>query len=222
MQPRTPLAALAAFLAFVSLAPAAAPQIAAPDGWKWITDAAATHQTDPNPAADHWRFVDMAPGWHVTTRPAVTLYRPDASGRGRFALEAETFLFPGDSASGFGLLAGGREMERAPRFVAFLIRRDGTARVERHESGRVMVVRDWEALAAIVPGKADGTARNVLRLEVSETASRFLVNGEPAAEVALGSDALTGAVGLRVGPEIDLHVSSLDLTHRLAPVPEPK
>jgi hypothetical protein len=30
----------------------------------------------------------MAPGWHITTRPAVKLYEPSHTARGRFGLHA--------------------------------------------------------------------------------------------------------------------------------------
>ena len=49
-------------------------------------------------------FVAMAPGWHITSGPAALLYDPVRTAEGEFRLEAEVFLFPGESDSGFGLM----------------------------------------------------------------------------------------------------------------------
>ena len=123
-----------------------------------------------DPAEGSWLFGTMAPGWHITTRPAVTLFEPSHSGRGRFALESEIFLFPGPSDAGFGLFIGGRDLESKGRLVAFLIRRDGSAAVESHDAGRITLLRPWTKAASILPGAATGDdVKNVLRVEAEAT-----------------------------------------------------
>jgi hypothetical protein len=162
----------------------------------------------------------MAPGWHITTGPGVALFEPSHSGRGRFALESETFLFPGSSQSGLGLFIGGKDMDVKGRYVAFLIRRDGSAAVESVEAGRSTALHPWTKAGSIVPGAAGDAVRNVLRLEAEAATVTFLVNGEKVAEVPRQGADLDGTVGLRIGPDMNVHVTNLDLTHRLA-LPRP-
>ena len=129
-------------------------QLNAPPGWKWVTDAEARIATTLDPPAGSFLFGTMAPGWHITTRPAVTLFEPAYTRGGRFVLELEMFLFPGASPAGFGVFAGGQDLEGQRRFVAFLIRRDGSAAVESMEAGRAIAIHPWTKGAAIVPGGA--------------------------------------------------------------------
>ncbi|MGE3474128.1 MAG: hypothetical protein AB7O28_27555 [Vicinamibacterales bacterium] len=208
-------AAVAALVA--SGAPAAAQSLPAPASWKWVTDAPARHQTALRPPEDAWLFGVMAPGWHITTRPAAVLYEPSYVGTGRFVLEAETFLFPGTSDSGLGLLVGGTNLEGpAASYTAFLIRRDGRVSVERRAGGRTERLVDWAAASGAVAGKPDTSVRNLLRLEVEAGVARLLVNGTVAVEVPRPAAEFRGIVGLRIGADVDVHVSSLDLTLKLA------
>jgi hypothetical protein len=190
-------------------------QFPAPPGWKWVTDAESRIVTTLDPPEGAWLFGTMAPGWHITTRPGVILFEPTYSSRGRFVLESESFLFPGTSASGFGLFAGGSELEGNAKYVAFLIRRDGSATIESRDSGRVTTLHPWTKADAVAPGKSDGDVKNVLRVEAEAATVTFLVNGRKVAEVPRDGR-FDGVVGLRVGEDLNLHVTNLDLTHRLA------
>ena len=195
-----------------------ATQFPAPPGWKWVTDADAKIGTALDPAEGTWLFGTMAPGWHITTRPGVVVFEPAHVSRGRFAIESESFLFPGDSTAGFGVIVGGADLDSKARakYVAFLIRRDGSAAIESVEAGRVTALHPWTKAAAIVPGKADGDVKNVVRVEGEAAIVTFLVNGEKVAEVPRDGARFDGIVGLRVGENLNLHVTNLDLTHRLA------
>jgi hypothetical protein len=204
-------------VAVLALTTGASAQLPVPTGWKWVTDAEATIVTTLDPPQGSWLFGTMAPGWHITTRPAATLFEPTYTGRGRFVLESEMFLFPGAGQAGFGVFVGGRELEAGGRFVAFLIRRDGSAAVESVDGGRATVLHPWTKVAAIVPGAATGEpVKNLLRVEAESAAVTFLVNGQKVAEVSRESDRFDGIVGLRAGTDLNLHITNLDLTHRLA------
>ncbi len=203
-------------LATLALTVAVSAQFPAPAGWKWVTDADAKLITALDPPPGSWLFGTMAPGWHITTRPAVTLFEPSYTTRGRFAVESETFLFPGTSPSGFGLFAAGHDLDSKGRFVAFLIRRDGSAAIEAIDAGRTTVLHPWTKAASILPGAAAADARNVLRIEAEATSVAFLVNGEKVADVARDGNRFDGIVGLRVGADLNLHITNLDITHKLA------
>jgi hypothetical protein len=200
--------------------PLGARQFPAPPGWKWITDSEAKLTSTLDLADGQWLFGTMAPGWHITTRPAVTLFEPTTVARGRYVVESETFLFPGESAAGFGNFVGGQDLETRARYLAFLIRRDGSVAVEAVDGSRRTMLAPWTKAAAVQPGAASGDpVRNTLRLEGEPSAIAFMVNGTKVAEVPRASSS-DGIVGLRIGDRLNLHVTSLDVTHRLA-LPRP-
>ena len=207
---------LAAGLVLLATVVTSAGQFPAPAGWKWVTDTDAKIVTSLDPAEGSWLFGTMAPGWHITTRPGVTLFEPTYAGRGRFALESESFLFPGTSTAGFGVFVGGADLEGQARYVAFLIRRDGSAAVEAREAGRATLLHPWTKAAAVVAGTSAGDVKNLLRVEAEAAVVTFIVNGEKVAEVPRDGARFDGIVGLRVGEGLNLHVTNLDLTHRLA------
>lgn len=203
-------------LAFPSTALLSAGQLQPPSGWKWVTDTEARIVSTIDPAEGSWLFGTMAPGWHVTTRPGAILFEPAHQSRGRFVLESESFLFPGNSTAGFGVFVGGADLGANTKYVAFLIRRDGSAAVESVDSGRVTPLHPWTKAAAVLPGSAGGDVKNVLRVEGEASVVTFLVNGQKVAEVPRDGTRFDGIVGLRVGENLNLHVTNLDLTHRLA------
>ena len=203
----------------LSTATVLARQFAAPAGWKWVTDSPATLTTGLEPAEGQWLFGTMAPGWHVTTRPGVLLFEPSYTARARFALESESFLFPGTSTAGFGLFVGGANLEGRPRYAAFLIRRDGSATVQMVDAGQTTTLYPWTPSPAIVRGNEKDAVKNVIRLEAEATNIAFLVNGQKIAEIPRDSR-FDGVVGLRIGDQLNLHVTNVDLTHRLA-LPRP-
>ena len=203
-------------LAALASALLSAGQFPPPAGWKWVTDSDAKIVTTLDPPAGSFLFGTMAPGWHVTSGPGLLLFEPTHTSRGRFVLESEAFLFPGESTSGFGVFVGGTDLEKKGRFVAFLIRRDGSAAIESVESGRVTTLHPWTKAPSILPGTPGGDVKNVLRVEAETQAVTFLVNGQRVTEVPRNDNRFDGIVGLRVGENLNLHVTNLDLTHRLA------
>lgn len=213
---------IALVIAVVLTVTASARQLSLPAGWKWVADSDVAIGNTLNPPEGKWLFGTMAPGWHITTRPAVALYEPSYAARGRFVIESETFLFPGPSPAGFGVFVGGQNLEsKASRYVAFLIRRDGSAGVEVVENGQSTPLSPWVKAASVVAGATDGEAvKNVLRVEGEGAVLSFLVNNVKVAEVPREAVRPDGIVGLRIGADLDLHVTNLDLTHRLA-LPRP-
>jgi hypothetical protein len=210
-------------MAALAVASIAAQQFPAPAGWKWVTDQTVKIGSTLDLAEGTWLFGTMAPGWHITTRPGVTLFEPTYNARGRFSLESEVFLFPGQSAEGFGLFAGGRDLESSGSYVAFLIRRDGSAAIEVVDKGQRTLRQPWTKAAVILPGNAAGDAiKNALRVDAEASTISFKVNGTQVAEIPRDGAQLDGIVGLRVGADLNLHVTNLDVTHRLALPPRPK
>jgi hypothetical protein len=177
--------------------------------------------TDDRDAATLVKHEAMPPGWHITTGPAALLYDPAHSASGRFAVEAEVFLFPGQSQEGYGVFLGGKELDsRAPAYVAILATRDGRLTIEQHSGTTATVLVPPSRVAAVQPHTGgEGTAKNVMRVSVDADSVRVDVNGTRASTLPRGVLPLDGTFGFRVGRDLNLHASRLDITYRLAPVP---
>lgn len=168
-----------------------------------------------------WRFVGMPPGWHVTTGPGVLLFPAQAPALSdRFSLEAEIFLFAGESREPFGIFLGGRDVDSTgpAQYTAFVIRRDGRAAVLSYGAAGVQPIVDWQPHEAIVPHAGRGNpVKNVLRVDVEPKEIALRVNGAAVATAPRGGLGTSGTFGLRIGSGVNLHVSTLDITMRLAP-----
>jgi hypothetical protein len=204
----------------------AAEQSKIPTDWKWRIDGGSGSVTDAaEPKSGDMTFITMAPGWHVTTGPAALLYHPDyrTKNTDNFAVEAEIFLFPGTSQEEYGIFIGGKHMtpQERPAYLAFVARRDGMAMIRRG-SGEPIV--NWKANDGIVPHPGKETVKNVLRVDAGPTDIVFSGNGKEVARIPRsGTNVdLEGNLGFKIGKDINLHASRLDVTHRLAPVPSKK
>ena len=196
--------------------------------WKWRIDGGEGSVTEAaEPRSGEVTFVTMAPGWHVTTGPAALLYHPSYQTKNtdNFVIEVEVFLFPGTSQEEYGIFIGGKNLapQERPSYLQFVARRDGMGQIRRG-SGEPIV--DWKANDAILPhpGKEKETVKNVLRVEAGPADIVFTANGKEVARISrTGTNVnLEGYLGLRIGKDINIHVSRLDVTHKLAPVPVKK
>jgi hypothetical protein len=163
----------------------------------------------------------MPPGWHVTTQTeGGVLYDTSYTAAGRFAVEAEIFIFPGASQEGYGVFAGGKDLASGARtFIAFLARTDGSTGVFRFSGTNAPEpLVDWTSGSAVLPAGSEAQ-RNTLRVTAEPDTLRFHANGTEVAKLARAQLPLDGLFGLRVGAGLNLHAANLDLTRRLAPVP---
>lgn len=220
--PRLLLAALLVGIPLVGFAPArVSAQVAPPPGWRWATDHPARMTNEWNMPDSTWRFVQMPPGWHITTRPGALMYDPAIQAAGSYVLESVQILFPGTTQSGYGLFFGGRDLESpSAHYVLFLVRRDGHIAVERRRDSTTTPLVPWTPAPSVEQVTGDNTARNVLRVAVRPDSVIFAVNAVPVAAYARAGETLDGFFGFRTGPGLNLHVTTLDYTRRLAPVPK--
>ena len=160
----------------------------------------------------------MGQGLHVTTGPAIILYKADTKGTGPFhTLATFTQTKPSQHAEGYGLLVGGRDLEGAGQnYIYFLVRQDGTYLIKRRDGDKTTdVSKGWVPRAAVKKADAKGSSTNLLEVDYKRDAGRvaFLVNGQEV-HVANPKDlALDGMVGLRVNHNLDLHIEGFDV-HR--------
>jgi hypothetical protein len=194
----------------VLLAQPVGAQLPRPDSWRLRTDGA---------TSDTVYYVQMPPGWHVTTGPGSLLYDSMNQAKGRYAVSMEVFLFPKPSEEGYGLFFGGTNLDGAsPSYVAFVVRRDGAAMVEQVDGSTRTTLVPWTPNAAVKPHPGgDANQLNTLRVSVEPDSVRFEANGSRVVAVPRGDLPLDGTFGFRVGPGINLHISNLDHTLRLAP-----
>jgi hypothetical protein len=188
---------------------AAAGAGAAPAGWSVRADRG---------DAKNAKVETMGKGLHVTTGPAIILYKADTKGTGPFhTLATFTQTKPSEHAEGYGLLVGGQDLEGAgQKYIYFLVRQDGSYLIKRRDGDKTSdISKGWVQSAAVKKPDAKGSSTNKLEVDHKLDAGRvaFLVNGQ---EVYVGNPkdlAMDGMVGLRVNHNLDVHVEGFDV-HR--------
>lgn len=215
-------ASVVALIALAFPAVTRAQDPAPPAGWVWHHDAEARLASgEVRDARDSaWTFVRMPPGWHITTGPGSVLYHPEARASGRFALAAQIHLFKRPTEEGYGVFLGGRAMGTdSAAYVAVLLRRDGAVGVQSRSGASTTVVAPFTASPAIKPNPGDQIVLNELRVDVGADSLRVFVNDSRVLAVARAGLETDGQFGFRVGRGLNLHVTTLDHTRHLAPVP---
>lgn len=202
----------AAVSLLVILAPALAAQdLERPDGWQVRFDNPGASETDLE------MFVEMPPGWHVTTGPAGIFWSPENTASGDFRAEMEVFLFdPQGRREAFGMFVGGEGLQGdGQEYTYFLLRDGGQYIIKRREGSEAPTVRPWTAHEAIV-GYADrgdaATAKNVLAIEADGDTVRFFVNDAEVASLSRSEVPVDGIYGFRVNHALNVHVSRLAVT----------
>lgn len=207
----------------IGLGATAGAQQKAPDHWVVIPDGRRTYTNSTTASDSTLWFVAMAPGWHVTMGPGGVLYDPRRFADGRFDAEFEFHLFPKSANNQAGLFLGGTQTNGAvDRYTAFVIRADGAAAVVRREGDREILLHPWTPVAAIARPTDKDTGRNTLRVAMDSAGVHFSVNGTPVRSWKHGELQLIGAYGIRMGRDVNVHVTRLDVLQRLAPIPAGK
>jgi hypothetical protein len=198
-------------LALMVLAPTIG---AAQTGTNWleVPDAAAA-----GVASGH-RFYAMPPGFHITTDASGLLALPGDRADGRYRLEAELYLFPGNGAGGYGLFAGGSGIEQGdPSYIAFVLRRNGDASVYRHDGSDSTVYLPWARPDSVLPQAGEDPVANTLAIQARSDSVVFVVNGRRFGAIDRRRMPVDGQFGYRVGPALSVHATTLDVTTHLAP-----
>ncbi|HEY5609567.1 MAG TPA: hypothetical protein VIL97_00055, partial [Thermoanaerobaculia bacterium] len=137
-----------------------------PVGWKVILDKPKEGVVIGDAKESDIFFVNMTPGWHVTTGPAAIFYHPDCTASGEYRLESVIHLF--DPSKGhneaFGVLFGGKDLGSDARaYDYFVIRNSGEFLIKRREGAKTSAIQDWTAHAAIKRWAAgESSAKNRL------------------------------------------------------------
>jgi hypothetical protein len=185
------------------------PALTRPADWLIRTDR-------PDADTTSIEFVGMPPGWHVTTGPSLILWSPARTASGTFRLETEIFFFREGSrdTEGYGVLVGGRNLDRDDQdYLYFLLRNDGAFLVKHRAGTETHVIQDWTPHAAVArhTGEGGATVKNVIVVVAEDATVRFLVNDQEVAAFSREHMNVDGVVGLRVNHGLNLHVTRLDV-----------
>lgn len=202
---------IAALASFMTASTAAAQDLERPDGWLTRFDQAGASEADVE------MFVEMPPGWHVTTGPAGIFWDPANTVSGDFRAEMEVFLFdPAGRREAFGLFLGGRDLQGSNQeYTYFLLRDGGEYIIKRREGAEAPTVRPWTGHTAIrsyADRGDDASVPNVLAVEARGPNVTFYVNGDEVARVPRSDVPVDGAFGFRVNHRLNLHISRMDVT----------
>lgn len=195
-----------------------AQELVVPADWIWRLDAPQREAAGQQVAPGEWRYARMPPGWHITTtEQGVTLFPKGRSVVGRWAVEAEVFLFPDPSDAPLGIVLEAADAPEGTAQLRFLLRRDGRAGVlARHGELDTLIV-PWRADTAVRGHPGSGVVKYVLRVTHESGTLAFAVNGTEMLAVPTGGEDHPSLPGLRVGAGLNLHVSRFDLVTPLAP-----
>lgn len=161
-------------------------------------------------------FVNMTPGWHLTTGPGGIFYHPASTSEGDFHAESKIHLFdPKGRNEAYGLLFGGADLDSdAQRYDYFLLRNSGEFLVKRRTGDATETLIPWTVSDAIVrfDASSEWNVTNTLGVAAEADEVTFLVNGTEVARLPREDVQTDGVVGLRVNHELNLHVETLSVT----------
>lgn len=192
-----------------------------PAGWSWSLDRPARFQGGGRAIGSDslFEFTQMAPGWHLTMGPGAVVFDPREQADHRYVLTAELILFPDASMEGeYGVFVGGRALDgRSAQWSAFVVRGDGSAAVMQRAGGQTRLLMPWTSAESVKPRPVGDAVTNIVQVRAEADSTLFIVNGTRVAAFGRGDLDVNGQFGFRVGPGVNLHITNLDLTRRLAP-----
>lgn len=177
-----------------------------PAGWSGRTD-----RGQPLAGA---KFEAMGTGFHVTTGPAVILYRAaDRAAAGFHTLATFTQMKAPMHPEGYGMFVSGNNLDGPTEsYLYVLVRGDGKYLIKRRvNSDSVATVVDWTASPAVNKADAAGKATNKIEVQSSGGKLTVSLNGTQVYEATATPAATAGNVGLRVNHNLDVHVEGFAL-----------
>jgi hypothetical protein len=196
-------------LALLLSAPLAAQ---APAGWQMRVDRS-TNAADPDDVPDV-KFVTMGSGFHVTTGPAVVLWRPSNTATGAYTIKARFRLVkPSGHNNYYGLVFGGEDLAGAGQnYLYFLVAQNGTFIIKHRGGDATHDVKARTANAAVARPDSTGSSVNVLEVRVAADKIDYVVNGivvhtTPKSGMTAKTE---GLWGLRVNHQLEVHVDQVE------------
>ena len=158
-------------------------------------------------------FVNMTPGWHITTGPAAIFYHPYSIADGLFRIQATFNLFdPGERHEAYGLFFAGRDLDTDEiTYDYFLLRNSGEFLIKRRTGADTEIINNWtahEAIAKYGP-ESESSVENRLAIVNGPNDVLFWVNNTMVARLPHTEVNTQGTYGLRINHALNVHVSDL-------------
>lgn len=187
-----------------------------PEGMQMRVDRS-TNAADPDDVPDV-TVATMGSGFHVSTGPAVVLWKDTDTAERPFTLSGRFVLGePSSHANYYGFVYGGGALDgERQNYMYFLIAQNGTYIVKHRAGENVHDIQGRTENDAIVTPDADGRAVNQLEVRVTEDETAFVVNGTVVHTVANEGMAgrTDGIWGVRVNHVIpNMHIDGLTISH---------
>ncbi|MEM8488501.1 MAG: hypothetical protein AAF564_23340 [Bacteroidota bacterium] len=158
-------------------------------------------------------FVNMSPGWHVTTGPAGIFYHPNSTATGNYKAQLDVYLFnPGERTEAFGLFFGGADLNgETQTYDYFLIRNSGEYLIKRRSGDETSTLAAWTTNPAIkrYTDPEESSVLNKLAVQAEDNEVVFLINDIEVTRLPRADVHTEGVVGMRVNHALNLHISDL-------------
>lgn len=185
--------------------------LAVPSEWEVRLDnpdESVTIGSDPE-SADIY-FVNMKPGWHITTGPRAIFWHPASSTEGTYRAHTKIHLFdPKGRNEAFGLFFGGLNLkDENQTYTYFLLRNSGEYLIKKRIGDETRLVKDWTKTDAMATytDTTQSSVPNALSVEVVENKVSFFVNGKQVETLDKNQVDTAGYIGLRVNHRLNLHI----------------
>ncbi len=189
--------------------------MATPPTWTVRFDHPGTATVGADSTADVW-FVNMTPGWHITTGPAAIFYHPASTVNGNQRIESNIYFFdPEDRLEAYGIFFGGQNLDGDDiTYDYFVVRNRGEFLVKRRTGDDTSVIHPWTAheAVAIFGPDTEGTVANKLSVEIRDGEVAFFVNDAEVLRLSGENVNTDGVLGLRLNHRVNVHVSTLSVT----------
>ncbi len=188
--------------------------MATPPTWTVRFDHPGTATVGADSTADVW-FVNMTPGWHITTGPAAIFYHPASTVEGNQRIESNIYFFdPKGRLEAYGIFFGGQNLDSDNiTYDYFVVRNNGEFLVKRRNGDETSIIHPWTAdeAVAIFGPETEGTVANKLAVEVRDNEVAFFVNDAEVLTLPSESVNIEGVLGLRLNHQVNVHVSTLSV-----------
>ena len=168
-----------------------------PEGWEWRFDHSDTEvNVGSDPESSDVYFVNMTPGWHITTGPGGIYYHNENN------VDREAF----------GLFFGGADLKNENQsYLYFLIRNTGEYLIKKRIGEETETIQGWTKTEAmnLFTDQTEYSAQNDFKVKASGDKLSFYLNGVELTTYDKSGFTTDGIYGLRVNHSINLHISSL-------------
>lgn len=178
---------------------------ALPTGWSGRTD-----RGQPLAGA---RFEAMGAAWHVTTGPAVILWRDTDHAPGQWhTLATFTQTKAPAHPEAYGMFVGGSNLDSATvSYTYVLVRGDGAYMIKRRTGATVATITDWTVNAAVNKADSAGKATNKIEAQYTGGKLAFTINGTQVYSADATPAQANGIIGLRVNHNLDVHIEGFEV-----------